>query len=437
MSIIIKKKPKYNKKKVLIRALFLIFVYFFSFFMLYAFFGHRSSEFELITPQDGSEIVYDNEGDKFLAEEKYADAIVYFQRILNENPEDFFAMNRIGQGYYKIGDVDKAKFYLFRSKELAPRYTDTYIKLVHIYIDQGDLLSAENMIDIIPTQSKGEFVAKGKILVELAKHDGDLENRIIHYTRAISYFKNYDASLTRITTDKLVDTYFRLAEHYKEVNDAESARVVLKNISKYRNDCITHNALALGYMNLDDELLIKHIQRAVNISKSQEEKRLTKQNLIDLKYYFEKKGNIQNLTLMSSFMLALNESSILVDENYTNFAIKDDRFDFIYERDDLFSEVTFSVQNKTDKNVNYLEARMAIYFVPERVIDVQDVRIAFRDLPVPANGVSNPVTIRLDKKLNPYKVKKYTIALSLSEDGKNWQLYRLYSLKGSEDKIAK
>ena len=80
---------------------------------------------------------------------------------------------------------------------------------------------------------------------------------------------------------------------------------------------------------------------------------------------------------------------------------------------------------------------MAIYFVPERVIDVQDVRIAFRDLPIPANGSSTPVTIRLDKKLNPYKVKKYTVALSLSEDGKSWHLYRLYSLKNTEQNITK
>ena len=175
MSIIIKKKPKYNRKKILIRALFLTFVYFFSFFMLYAFFGTRSSELELINQQVGDEVVYDNEGDKFLAEGKYTDAILYFQRILNENPEDFFAMNRIGQGYFKIGDIDRAKFYLFRSKELAPRYTDTYIKLINIYINQGDLLSAENMIDSIPTQSRGEFLAKGKILVELANHDPDLK----------------------------------------------------------------------------------------------------------------------------------------------------------------------------------------------------------------------------------------------------------------------
>ena len=40
---------------------------------------------------------------------------------------------------------------------------------------------------------------------------------------------------------------------------------------------------------------------------------------------------------------------------------------------------------------------------------------------------SNQINVRLEKNLKLNKLKQYTLALSLSKDGKNWQLYRLYT----------
>ena len=167
MSIIIKKKPKYNKKRIIKRIVVLIFIYFLSFFTLYAFFGVKKVNTDTQTEIVEQQIFYSNEGERLLAEEKYPDAIEFFLRYLNDNPEDYIAMNKLAQAYQKFNQTDKAKFYYFKSKELYPKFTDNYLCLADLYMDAGDFLSAENIIDIMPTENKQDFIAKGNVILKL------------------------------------------------------------------------------------------------------------------------------------------------------------------------------------------------------------------------------------------------------------------------------
>lgn len=426
MSIIIKKKPQFNKKRLFQRIGALTFIYFFSFFLLYVFFGERTSEIEMATSQLETTI-YDNEGDKMIAEERYPAAIHYFQKVLDNNEEDFFAYNRLGYIYFKLQQYDKAKFYLYKARELAPKYTDTYIKIVNIYLEQNDFLSAENIIELMPTNNANDFIAKANAFVKLAKKEDSLEEKIVHYTRAVSYLKKCDENLYNSRVNELIAVYFQLVEYYKQQNEPESALALCKNIIKYKDDCLTNNDLALHYMNLDDNLILKHIKRATVLAKTQEEKRLTKKNLIDLKYYFEKKGDYQSLTLLSAYLLMLDESTILVDEKFAPFAIVDDSFDYIFSKDEVYPEITFAVLNQQEEPVNFLKARISIYLTSKRIHDTVDAQVVTRDVPLKSKEKSNQINVRLEKNLKLNKLKQYTLALSLSKDGKNWQLYRLYT----------
>ena len=114
MSIVIKKKAKYNKKRLLQRIAILTFIYFLSFSLLYIFFGEK--------PQDTSEteafpnqIVYENEGEKMLALGQYTNAVEYYIKAFTENPEDAVSLNRLAKAYYHLGQHDKAKFYFYKS----------------------------------------------------------------------------------------------------------------------------------------------------------------------------------------------------------------------------------------------------------------------------------------------------------------------------------
>lgn len=424
MSIIIKKKPKYNKKKLIQRIGALVFVYFFSFFLLYAFFGKR--DLEVKTEKIPPEITYKNEGEKFLSEGKYPETIEYFLRVIEENPEDFLAMNKLGIAYKKINQIDKAKFYFFKSKELAPKYVDNYIQIASLYITQGDFLSAENMIDMIPTEKKQDFIAKGNILLELASYEPQMEDKIIHYTRALNYFKKYDKVLYEKTVDKLLVMYFELAKYYVASKDKESAINVYNNILKYKNTCEINNKLALNYMNISDEKIVEHAKKAVSMAKTQDEKRMTKQNLINLKYYFEKKYDNSKSALMSSFLLMLDESSILVDEKYTIYSVTDESFDYVEKDEKIYPEMIFSIKNQSDKEITFLKAKIVLYINPEKILDKKEIQLITKDIPLKAKEKSSPYTIRLNKNLNFDQINNYVIALSLSQNGKNWQLHRLY-----------
>ena len=64
------------------------------------------------------------------------------------------------------------------------------------------------MIDIMPTEKKQDFVAKGNLLLKLANAETEMEDKIILYGRAASYFRKYDTELYENTIKLLLQKYF-------------------------------------------------------------------------------------------------------------------------------------------------------------------------------------------------------------------------------------
>jgi len=428
MSIVIKKKAKYNKKRLLQRIAILTFIYFLSFSLLYIFFGEK--------PQDISEteafpnqIVYENEGEKMLALGEYTNAVEYYIKAFTENPEDAVSLNRLAKAYYHLGQHDKAKFYFYKSVELAPKYIDNYVQVAMIYIDEKDYLTAENVIDKMPLKTKKDFIEKGKILTKLARAEISLEDKIIHYTKALSYFKKYDKELYENNMPRFIDSYFTLAQYYVDTNNINEAVKIYRNMLKYTDSCDVHNRLAFAYKNISTDMVLWHIKKAVNMAKTQDEKRVTKQNLIQLRNYFEKQNDTDNALIVKEFMEKLDESKILVDEKYTEVKVVNESFNFVLDKDELYPEVIFSLQNQSDKSVAPISAKAEIYITktPKRIIETAMAPVVLRDVPLKSGEITKPVTIRIGKNIPADKVNKYTVALSISSDnGKTWMLFRLF-----------
>jgi len=425
MSIIIKKKKQYNKKKLIQRITILIIIYFASFFILYAFWPHKSA---IDTAQKETEIVYANEGEKALAEENYAFAIEYFLRKIDENPEDYKAMTNLAIGYTNVNEMEKAKFYLYKSSELAPNYTLNYIQFANIYIAQKNYNIAEDAIDIIPLKTDKDFIEKANLLIKLANTETDVEEKIIHYNKALKYLKKYKPKEYNEKTELLINLLLQLADQDIAQKDYQSAKTIFTKIERHKDNCYTRNMLALRYKDIgQDKAAIQNLAAAVKLAKTQKEKRLTKETIITLKYYFEKKSDKDAMKNINAILSLLNESTILVDEKYTPISVVNDKFEIIKSKKKLYPQVTFAVLNKSQKNIPTLFAKLEIYTQSNNLVSNEIKKIVNEENPLKPNQETNLNTLEILDNINHKKLKNYNLGLSFSFDGEIWQLYRLYN----------
>ena len=128
-------------------------------------------------------------------------------------------------------------------------------------------------------------------------------------------------------------------------------------------------------------------------------------------------------------MTTLDASKILVDEKYTKLAVTEDKFDYIFEKDEIYPEVTFTVKNQSQEKINYAIAKAEIFATknPLRILDSIQTTVILRDLPLKPEAQTKPITLRINKNISATKIKNYTVALSISLDGENWLLYRLFT----------
>ena len=88
---------------------------------------------------------YNNLGSLRMLQGRYKEAIEYFNKAL-ENPyyvNSFIARTNLGWAYYQLKDKDKAISTLLFAFRENPRYPKTLIYLGLIYLNEGDLNSAE------------------------------------------------------------------------------------------------------------------------------------------------------------------------------------------------------------------------------------------------------------------------------------------------------
>jgi len=425
MSIVIKKKKRYNKKKLVQRIVALVVIYFTSFTSLYIF---KNLTAEEENPEVVTRIYYANDGERFLAENKISEAVEYFLKKIDESPDDYISTTNLGIAYKKLNQMDKAKFYLYKSHELDPNYPLNYIHAADIYIQENDFTTAENIIDSIPTKSKDNFIDKANLLVKLAESDANIEEKIIHYARALSYYKKYDKLQYNAKSAKLINLYFSLADEYIKKNDMASAVNLYSKVLKLKDDCQTRNMLALKYKDISPDTSVRHLATAVSLAITQEEKRVTKENIIILKQFFNHQNDERHSKMISELLDILDESTILVNEKYTPYSIVNENVELVKTKKNFYPQVTFSVLNKSDKTSKLLYAKIDLYIHSKKIIDTDKFLMVNSAKLLSPKEETNKKTVKLDTAINTYKKDKYTLALSLSEDNKNWKLYRLFKI---------
>src|SRR5208283_4542936 len=73
-------------------------------------------------------------GDKYFSEAKYKEAIIEYRNVLQIDPKNVHATERLGDSHYSIGEMEQAFSFLSKARELDPDNLQVRLKLGAIYL---------------------------------------------------------------------------------------------------------------------------------------------------------------------------------------------------------------------------------------------------------------------------------------------------------------
>jgi tetratricopeptide (TPR) repeat protein len=125
-------------------------------------------------------------GEKLLASQQTAEAIVVFESLLERRPDDPQATNNLAVAYRRDGQVDRALTLLLDAVKRKPDYFPYYLNLTTIYHERGEfeqaLKYADESIEKHPALAQAH-ARRGRILISMGRQAEALES----YETALTY----------------------------------------------------------------------------------------------------------------------------------------------------------------------------------------------------------------------------------------------------------
>ncbi|HID16497.1 MAG TPA: tetratricopeptide repeat protein, partial [Candidatus Atribacteria bacterium] len=120
-------------------------------------------------------------GELLINEGKYEDAIVYFENLRQEKPEDPVILNKLGIIYVYMKRFDDAERYFYKAIELDKTYPEPYNNIGNIYYEKKDYKRAieyyKKAIDLNPNYAIAY------------RNMGAAYKRLGNLDKAVKYFK--------------------------------------------------------------------------------------------------------------------------------------------------------------------------------------------------------------------------------------------------------
>lgn len=143
-------------------------------------------------------VVYATKGDEYFAEENYEEAMAYYKKAMEEDPQNVTYITNTAICYRKCGDLETAKSLYYEALDIDPNHAELNSSLGSLYILENDPEKAitffEKAIEIDPTLS----VAFGNGALAYAMV-GDFETADEYLKRAVSLgYENGDVLKERI-----------------------------------------------------------------------------------------------------------------------------------------------------------------------------------------------------------------------------------------------
>ena len=156
-------------------------------------------------------------GVELYQQEKYADALEEYKKILVENPDLYEAYDKIGLCYYRLDDLENAKDYFKLMLEKEPQSQNTLINISAIYFEQGDLdqgMTYFKQLDEETLTDPGTFYNIGILMFK----NGQIDMAIDYFNKCLALDQNY------------VNGYYQLALGHLNKGNLEEAKQNLQKV---------------------------------------------------------------------------------------------------------------------------------------------------------------------------------------------------------------
>lgn len=156
-------------------------------------------------------------GDELYQQKKYAEAIEEYQKALADNPDLHEAYDKIGLCYYRLDDLENAKYYFKLMLEKKPQAQNTLINISAIYFEQGDLeqgMTYFKQLDEETLTDPGTFYNIGILMFK----NGQIDMAIDYFNKCLALDQNY------------INGYYQLALVHLNKGDMEEAKHNLQKV---------------------------------------------------------------------------------------------------------------------------------------------------------------------------------------------------------------
>lgn len=247
-----------------------------------------------------------NMGDIYLLENKYSEALDNFNKSYNIliKEHDMISLgeaeNRLGKGYYFIGNREKAEEYYFcslnRLNNINNKYyaIDTLVNLATLYVKK------------------------------------DLNKAIKYYETAMHYARDISSS------KKLSEVYRLISEYYENIEDYKAAIEYYKKYSHINEEIIASNLgnkleimkIELEYIKESDkcENIKRMLEKEIKIQKNELNKIKKSNEILEKKAYEDELTEVPNRRYINHYLNETWDTSIKTDEYIALFMIDIDNF---------------------------------------------------------------------------------------------------------------
>jgi len=178
-------------------------------------------------------------GDDLYQQDKYAEAIEEYQRVLTENPDLFETYDKIGLCYYRLDDLEKAIEYFKLMLDKEPQSQNTLINISAIYFEKGDLeqgMTYFKQLDEKTLTDPGTFYNIGILMFK----NGQIDLALEYFNKCLAvdpkyvngYFQLALVLLNKGNLEEAKQNLEKVVELAPESETAKSAERILEGLKK-------------------------------------------------------------------------------------------------------------------------------------------------------------------------------------------------------------
>ena len=178
---------------------------------------------------------YLQRGDQYFEEEKYREAIIEYLNIIQVDPENQHANERLGLAHFRIGQLGQALRFLQKARAIDTDNPEVGLNLAYIYLLTGRAEEAKEETTQVLAQDPDNFGGL-RLLAEAASSPQDIDHVLVELERLRSRFD--DQAIFHFTMGKL---------HIKKQDFEKAEEAYQQAVEKDPDSIDAHLALGAFY----------------------------------------------------------------------------------------------------------------------------------------------------------------------------------------------